>query len=416
MTLQNAFENLAVESKQDAAIAELQTIAAGIADLDVNTDGLEAALASLVTALQDVDLNTDTLESLTQDVVDALADVNTALGGTLNVNITGGSVSVTGGLTDAQLRAAPVPISDGGGSLTVDGSVAVSNFPATQPVSGPLTDAQLRATAVPVSGPLTDAQLRATAVPVSGPLTDAQLRATNVPISSTQLNTLAGTVKNEDSAASNADPGTAVLGVRNDAAAVKTSADGDYSMLSTDSAGRVGITALGGTIPVSGPLTDAQLRASAVPVSVSNFPATQAVSGPLTDAQLRASAVPVSGPLTDAQLRATRVPVIDTDGNNRLDALISATAAPAFQAHGQTAVGTTAVVVNSSGTAPAQGVLVKASVNNTANVYVGRDSGVTTANGFELAPGEANLLPRIPTNNIWLIGGAASQSVSWEMF
>lgn len=33
------------------------------------------------------------------------------------------------------------------------------------------------------------------------------------------------------------------------------------------------------------------------------------VSGPLTDTQLRATAVPVSGPLTDTQLRATAVPV-----------------------------------------------------------------------------------------------------------
>lgn len=51
-------------------------------------------------------------------------------------------------------------------------------------------------------------------------------------------------------------------------------------------------------------LTDAQLRASAVPVS-----------GPLTDVQLRATPVPVSGTvtatggLTDTQLRATPVPV-----------------------------------------------------------------------------------------------------------
>jgi hypothetical protein len=57
---------------------------------------------------------------------------------------------VSGPLTDAQLRAAsvpisgtvtanagtgPFPVSDNGGSLTVDGSVAVSNFPAVQPVS-----------------------------------------------------------------------------------------------------------------------------------------------------------------------------------------------------------------------------------------------------------------------------------------
>jgi hypothetical protein len=51
-------------------------------------------------------------------------------------------------------------------------------------------------------------------------------------------------------------------------------------------------------VPVSGPLTDAQLRAAAVPVS-----------GALTDAELRATAVPVSGPLTDTQLRAAPVDV-----------------------------------------------------------------------------------------------------------
>ncbi len=37
------------------------------------------------------------------------------------------------------------------GSVSISGSVSVSNFPATQPVSGPLTDAQLRATPVPVA-------------------------------------------------------------------------------------------------------------------------------------------------------------------------------------------------------------------------------------------------------------------------
>lgn len=57
-------------------------------------------------------------------------------------------------LTDAQLRAAGVP------------------------VVGPLTDAQLRAAALGVSGPLTDAQLRASAVAVTGGLTDAQARET----------------------------------------------------------------------------------------------------------------------------------------------------------------------------------------------------------------------------------------------
>lgn len=106
----------------------------------------------------------------------------------------------SGALTDAQLRASPVPVSvagvataanqateigglaaifarqaDGTQHTIVDGSVAVTGmfWQATQPVSGPLTDAQLRAVPVPVSGTvtvnlgLTDVQLRATAVPVS---------------------------------------------------------------------------------------------------------------------------------------------------------------------------------------------------------------------------------------------------------
>lgn len=160
------------------------------------------------------------------------------------------------GLTDAELRATPVPVS---GTITA---------------TGPLTDAQLRAVAVPVSGTvstggLTDAQLRAVAVPVSGPLTDAQLRAVAVPVS--------GTV----------------------------TATGPL----TDTQLRATPVPVSGTVSTGG-LTDTQLRATPVPVS-----GTVTATGPLTDTQLRATPVPVSGtvtatgPLTDAQLRASAVPV-----------------------------------------------------------------------------------------------------------
>ncbi len=80
------------------------------------------------------------------------------------------------------------------------------------------------------------------------------------------------------------------------------------------------------TLPVSGPLTDTQLRATAVPVIGTFFQATQPVSGPITNAELRASGVavtgtffqatqPVSGsvtatgPITNAELRAASVAV-----------------------------------------------------------------------------------------------------------
>ena len=74
-------------------------------------------------------------------------------------------------------------------------------------------------------------------------------------------------------------------------------------------------------LSVSGPITDVQIRATALPVSlasttITNFPATQAVTGPLTDTQLRLTPVPISGTvavsnpgLTDTQLRASAVPV-----------------------------------------------------------------------------------------------------------
>jgi hypothetical protein len=121
---------------------------------------------------------------------------STMTGETIATHSTGTMVTVpvtgtvtTAGLTDAELRATPVPVS---GTVTATGPLTDTELRATAvPVSGPLTDTELRATAVPVSGtvtatgPLTDTELRATAVPVSGPLTDTELRATAVPVSGT---------------------------------------------------------------------------------------------------------------------------------------------------------------------------------------------------------------------------------------
>ncbi len=125
-----------------------------------------------------------------------------ATDGLTDTELRASPVPVSGPLTDAQLRASPVdingtftpsgtqdvnlvstvpvPVTDNGGSLTIDGTVAVSN--------PGLTDTQLRATPVPVSGPLTDTQLRATAVLVSGPLTDAELRAAVIPVTEAGAN------------------------------------------------------------------------------------------------------------------------------------------------------------------------------------------------------------------------------------
>lgn len=106
-------------------------------------------------------------------------------------------------------------------------------------VTGPLTDTELRATPVPVSGPLTDTELRATAVPVSGPLTDTELRASAVPVSGTITVTGVATAANQ---------ATEIASL--------ASIDGKLTA----------------PLSVTGPLTDTELRASAVPVSTASLP------------------------------------------------------------------------------------------------------------------------------------------------
>lgn len=192
-----------------------------------------------------------------------------------------------GGLTNAELRASPVPVNDAGGSLTVDGSVSVSNLPASYPVTdngGSLTvDGTVGISGtVPVSGTFWQ-----TTQPVSGPLTDTQLRASSVPV------TLANT-------------GANATAIKVDGSAVTQPVSGTFWPTTQPISGTVTANAGTGTFAVSGPLTDAQLRATAVPVS-----------GPLTDTQLRATAVPVSGTFWQ-----TTQPVSDAGGSLTIDGLV----------------------------------------------------------------------------------------------
>jgi len=289
------------------------TASGGVTDAELRASAVPVSLASVPLA-PDAATNTALGALATQTTVaDILAELSTRASETtveLIRQAVAWTLAVSGPLTDTELRANPIAVS---GSFTSTGLTDTELRAAPVDVAGPLTDTQLRAAPIAVSGSftstgLTDAELRATAVPVSGPATDAQLRATPLPIS-----------------------GAVTTGGLTDtqlrASAIPVS-------------GTVGVS---GTVAVSGPLTDTQLRASAIPVSLASIPlasdaATQttleaarvildaiqtavqgtlAVSGPLTDTQLRATAVPISGSvttggLTDTQLRATAVPVSGT--------------------------------------------------------------------------------------------------------
>lgn len=192
---------------------------------------------------------------------------------------------------------------------------------ATQPVSGPLTDTQLRATAVPISGTVT-----ANLGTIGSAATAANQTTGNSTLSAIDTK-LGGTLTVGGTVTANAGTGTftvdasgftvpvsgtfwqatqpvsgtvtANLGTLNGAAtAAKQPALGTAGTASADVItvqGIASMTALktdgsGVTQPVSGTFWQATQ-----PVSGTFWQATQPVSGPLTDTQLRATAVPVSG-------------------------------------------------------------------------------------------------------------------------
>ena len=262
---------------------------------------LRNAFAALCTETTLLALKTvaDAMESVVTSIHTKVADIQTAAESTNSkiIACNTGDVwvsnlpdvqPVSGPLTNAELRLHDVQVSLGGES------VIVGNWPSVQSVSGFVEIANDSGNPIPVTGGITNTELRAADIKVT--LDGEQVTLSNPGLTDTQLR----------------------------ASDVKVSLDGEqitvanFPVTQTVS-GTVEITNdAGNAIPVSiasvpshavtGPLTNTELRASDVKVSldgeqvaVSNFPATQAVSGTvtvanpgLTDAQLRASAVPVS--------------------------------------------------------------------------------------------------------------------------
>lgn len=147
------------------------------------------------------------------------------------------------GLTDTQLRASPVPVALDAASLaaleniTVGGTVAVSNFPASQAVTGPLTDAQLRADAVPVSGTFWQATqpISADSLPLpAGAATQVTLANIDA-----EIQLIESYFKTEDAPAISGEKGLPLLAMRQIADTTSTDTDGDYTLIKIDEEGRV---------------------------------------------------------------------------------------------------------------------------------------------------------------------------------
>lgn len=343
--------------------ASVAIVDTGGDELDVQPDGsIDVNIVSSTGGgLTDAELRATPVPVVTQEPISV--DDN---GGSLTVD---GTVAVTGtqtdALTDAELRATPVPVvtqepisvDDNGGSLTVDGSVSVSNFPAVQPVSDNGGSLTVDGT-VAVTGTQTDA------------LTDAELRASPVPVS--------GTV-------SVTEP--------------------------------VSVDDNGGSLTVDGS------------VAVSNFPATQPVSGTVTaDTELPAAAaladntanptVPGVGAFGMVYDGSTwdRLPGNSTDGvlvnlgtNNDVTitgTVTTASASGTFNNGAETAVTGSATSILASNSSRKHAIIQNTGL---ANIRVGI-SGVTATTGMRLIPGAITSLP--VTSAIFAIREGSTSSIA----
>lgn len=190
-----------------------------------------------------------------------------------------------GGLTDAELRATPVPVSG-------------TFWQATQPVSGTFwqtiqpTSISQTGTNNDVDANITNSSIAVTGTfwPATQPVSGTFWQATQ-PVSGTFWQATqpisAATLPLPTGAATETTLGTRLAEAT---FTTRIPVNGQGTMAASVP---VVIASNQSAVPVSGPLTDAQLRATPVPVSgtvtANAGSGTMAVSGPLTDAQLRAT-------------------------------------------------------------------------------------------------------------------------------
>jgi hypothetical protein len=249
-----------------------------------------------------------------------------------SVTINNSSIAVTGPLTDAQLRASPVPIS--GSISAVNNSVASTGaaVPASATFVGGSDGTNLRALKVSATGVLsTDGSattqpvsIASTVVVSSTGTVPVSIQNSSLVVSSTGIVPVSATITN-------------TVPISGSTGRTWTLSSGTDTVSATVSFNGVQAVSSTGIVPTS----------STVQGSVTILNSSLAVTGPLTDTQLRASAVPVSS--------TGIVPVSATISN-----LVSVTPSGTF------AVSSTGVVPTSS--------TVQGSVGRTWNLAFGSDS------------------------------------------
>ena len=243
------------EAKQDALLAVLADVATG------------ADVAALIAAIAD-----KASEAGLTAIAATLADVATGADIATVVASLEGPLDVSGPLTDAELRAAEVPVSAAALPLPAGAASAANQAAILAALGEQATDAGIAAVVAALADVATGADI-ATVVAsleapldVSGPLTDAELRAGPVAVSAAALPLPAG--------AATAARQDAILTALGDQATEATLAAVGAALADVATGADIAtvVASLGAPLGVSGPLTDAELRAAEVPVSAAALP------------------------------------------------------------------------------------------------------------------------------------------------
>ena len=266
----------------------------------------------------------------------------------------------------------PQTASAGGGGPSSDVNITNSTLAVTQSGTWTIT-----------TGGLTDAQLRATPVPVSGTVSVGNFPGTQ-PISAAALPLPSGAASETTQAAIN----------------TKTPALGQALMAASTP---VVLASNQSAIPVTGTFWQATQ-----PVSIASMPSTP-VTGTFWQATQPVSIASWTG-LTDTQLRATALPV-SLASTTVSNTVTTSEAPPTAVSHALASVTTAGTRIQLTANA-CKSIVVKALGSNAGTIYVG-GSTVSSANGFPLAAGDTVALDISNTNVVWIDSSINAQSVAW---
>ena len=314
----------------------------------------------------------------------------------------------TGGLTDAELRATPVPVSmssdieigavelkngtdDTRAEVTAGNALKVDGSAVTQPVSGTVT-----ANLGTLNGAATAANQQTDA------LTDTELRATPVPVSGTVTATPTGT--------QNVDVTANTIGL---ATAANQLPDGHNVTVDNGiGAAAVPIQDGGNSITVDGTVAATQSGTWTEANSAAIKTAVETIDNAISGSEMQVDVVGALPAGTNAigKLAANSgVDIGDVDVTSSVSSTLD---------HGSNLdIDTTAEQITSTSFAAKFGVTVKSAVDNTATVYIGNsdvtDGDTAATDGFPLEPGESITLPVTNSNLLYAIAASANQKVFW---